>query len=43
MVAGFSLVIYYWALATSLPREETLELIGRQSGLDELPDTGLHH
>jgi amino acid transporter len=43
VVAGFSLIIYYWALATSLPREETLELIGRQSGLDELPDTGLHH
>jgi amino acid transporter len=43
VVAAFSLIIYYWALATSLPREETLELIGRQSGLDELPDTGLHH
>ncbi len=43
VVAGFSLIIYYWALATSLPREETLDLIARQSGQDELPDTGLHH
>ena len=31
VVAGFSLVIYYWARATRLPREEMLELVGRQS------------
>jgi amino acid transporter len=43
IVAAFSLVIYYWAMFTSLPREETLELIARQSGQQELPDTGLHH
>jgi amino acid transporter len=43
VVAGFSLAIYYWAIFTSLPREETLELIARQSGVEELPDTGLHH
>jgi amino acid transporter len=43
IVAAFSLVIYYWALATALPREETLALIARQSGQDDLPDTGLHH
>ncbi|HYB19088.1 MAG TPA: APC family permease [Streptosporangiaceae bacterium] len=43
VVAGFSLAIYYWAIFTSLPREETLMLIARQSGQDELPDTGLHH
>ena len=43
MVAGFSLIIYYWALATALPREETLALVAAQSGQDELPDTGLHH
>jgi amino acid transporter len=43
VVAGFSLAIYYWAIFTSLPREETLELIARQSGHEELPDTGLHH
>ncbi len=43
IVAAFSLVIYYWAIFTALPREETLELIARQSGQDDLPDTGLHH
>jgi amino acid transporter len=43
VVAGFSLIIYYWAIYTALPREETLELIARQSGHEELPDTGLHH
>jgi amino acid transporter len=43
VVAGFSLAIYYWAIFTSLPREETLELIARQSGIEELPDTGMHH
>jgi amino acid transporter len=43
VVAGFSLIIYYWAVFTALPREETLELIARQSGVEELPDTGLHH
>jgi amino acid transporter len=43
IVAAFSLVIYYWAIFTALPREETLALIARQSGQDELPDTGLHH
>jgi amino acid transporter len=43
VVAGFSLIIYYWAVFTSLPREETLALIGRQSEVEELPDTGLHH
>jgi amino acid transporter len=43
IVAGFSLAIYYWAIFTALPREETLMLIGRQSGEQELPDTGLHH
>jgi amino acid transporter len=43
VVAGFSLAIYYWAIFTSLPREETLALIARQSGVEELPDTGLHH
>jgi amino acid transporter len=43
IVAGFALVIYYWAQFTSLPREESLELIARQSGQQELPDTGLHH
>ena len=43
VVAAFSLIIYYWAMYTKLPREEMLELVGRQGGEEELPDTGLHH
>jgi amino acid transporter len=31
IVAAFSLVIFYWAMATRLPREEMLNLVGRQS------------
>jgi amino acid transporter len=31
VVAVFSLAIYYWALAIKLPREEMLNLVGRQS------------
>src|SRR5215467_7510694 len=40
IIAAFSLVIYYWAMATSLPREEMLNLINRQgehSAEDNLP------
>jgi hypothetical protein len=43
VVAAFSLAIYYWAMYTKLPREEMLNLVGRQSGEQELPDAGLHH
>ena len=43
IVAAFSLVIYYWAVATRLSREDMLERVSRQSGVDDLPDTGLHH
>jgi len=32
LVAAFSLVIYIWAYFTSLPKEEILNLIARQSG-----------
>jgi amino acid transporter len=32
IVIAFSLVIYFWAQAVRLPREEMLELVGRQSG-----------
>ena len=32
VVAAFSLIIYYWAQATKLPREEMLNLVERQSG-----------
>jgi amino acid transporter len=43
VVAAFSLIIYYWAMYTKLPRDEMLNLVGRQGGEQELPDTGLHH
>ena len=32
IVAAFCLVIYYWAMATRLPREEMLNLIGQAGG-----------
>jgi amino acid transporter len=41
IVAGFSLVIYYWAMVTKLPREEMLNLVERQSG--EEPPERTHH
>jgi hypothetical protein len=31
IVAAFSLAIYYWAMATKLPRAEMLKLVGLQS------------
>jgi amino acid transporter len=37
LVAVFSLVIYYWAIATRLPREEMLELVSKQ-GAEPEPD-----
>jgi amino acid transporter len=40
VVAGFSLVIYYWAMFTKLSREDMLDLVNRQSG--EAPDPRLH-
>ena len=43
VVAAFSLIIYYWAMYTKLPRDEMLKLVGMQGGEEELPDTGLHH
>jgi amino acid transporter len=42
-VAGFSLIIYYWAMWTKLPRSEVLNLVNRQAGEQELPDTGIKH
>jgi hypothetical protein len=42
-VAVFSLVICFWAMAARPPCEQMLERVARQSGQDELPDTGLHH
>ena len=40
IVAVFSVAIFYWAMATRLPREEMLNLVGRQAG--EEPDPALH-
>jgi amino acid transporter len=34
-VAGFSLIIYFWARAVRAPREEVLELVTRQSAVTE--------
>ena len=34
IVAVFSLVIYFWAMATRLPRAEMLNLVERQSGIE---------
>jgi amino acid transporter len=31
IIAAFSLVIFYWAMATKLPREEMLNLVNRQA------------
>jgi amino acid transporter len=41
IVAGFSLIIYYWAMRTKLPREEMMNLVERQSG--EEPPERIHH
>jgi hypothetical protein len=43
VVAAFSLIIWFWAMRTKLPRSEMLLLVNRQSGEQELPDTGIHH
>ena len=34
IVAAFSLVIYFWAMATRLPKAEMLNLVERQSGIE---------
>jgi hypothetical protein len=42
-VAGFSLIVYYWAIFTRLPREEMMELVAKQSGApDDLPPAPRH-
>jgi amino acid transporter len=43
VLLAWSLIIYYWAVASRLPREKMLERVAAQSGVEELPDTGLHH
>ena len=43
VVAVFTLAIYYWAVATSLPREEMLRLVSLQSArMSDVPDTPRH-
>ena len=42
VVAAFSVAIYYWAMATKLPRNEMLNLVNRQHGEQELPDAPRH-
>lgn len=37
VIAVFSLVIYYWAMYTKLPREEMLELVNAQSMEHDVP------
>jgi hypothetical protein len=41
-VAGFCLIIYYWAMWTKLPRAEMLDLVNRQAGEQELPPAPRH-
>jgi amino acid transporter len=40
VVAVFSLIIYFWAMAVKLSREDMLDLVNRQSG--EAPEPRLH-
>ena len=41
VVAVFSLIIYYWAMAVKLSRKEMLDLVNRQAG--EAPEPQLRH
>jgi amino acid transporter len=41
VVAAFSLIIYYWAMAVKLSRKEMLDLVNRQAG--EAPEPRLQH
>ncbi len=42
VLAAFSLVIYYWAMATRLPREEMLDLVERQGAHGDEPEVLRH-
>jgi amino acid transporter len=42
IIAAFSLVIYYWAMATKLPREEMLYLVERQGTHGDEPEMPRH-
>jgi amino acid transporter len=40
IIAAFSLVIYYWAFMSRLPRDEMLKIIGRESAPASTPEGG---
>jgi amino acid transporter len=43
VVAGFSLIIYYWAMAVKLSKREMMDLVNRQAAhTDELPEAPRH-
>jgi len=42
VVAAFSVAIYFWAMATKLPRDEMLTLVNKQGGEEELPQAPRH-
>ncbi len=42
IVAAFSLIIYYWAMATKLSREEMLNLVERQAAHGPEPEAPRH-
>ena len=42
IVAAFSVVIYYWAMGTKLPREEMLLLVNRQARRVRTADAPRH-
>jgi amino acid transporter len=42
IVAAFSVAIYYWAMATRLPREEMLYLVERQGAHGDEPEVPRH-
>src|SRR6516162_424081 len=41
VVAGFGIIIYYWAMRTKLTTQQMLDLVNKQAGEQELPDTGI--
>ena len=42
-VAGFSLIIWFWAMRTKLPREEMLLLVNKQASHGDEPMPDVHH
>jgi len=43
VTAGFGIIIYYWAMRTKLTTQQMLDLVNKQAGEQELPDSGVHH